>query len=216
MDEGGNDAMKKGIIVVGAGGHAKVCIELLQAMGEQVAYCVGEADSQDQCVGIPVLKGDDNLPRLRDAGYSRLFVAIGSNHLRERLASFAVEQGYQLVNAISPQSIISPSAQLGAGIAIMAGAIINAETVIADLGIINTGATVDHDCQIGKAVHIGPQCALAGNVAVGRQSFLGIGCKVIPEISIGENALIGAGGVVISDVNSGATAVGVPAHVVTQ
>jgi UDP-perosamine 4-acetyltransferase len=215
MDESGNN-MKKEIIVIGAGGHAKVCIELLQAMGEQVAYCVGEADSQDQCVGIPVLKGDDNLPRLRDAGYSRLFVAIGSNRLRERLASFAVEQGCQLVNAISPQSIISPTAQLGAGIAIMAGAIINAEAVIADLAIINTGATVDHDCQIGKAVHIGPQCALAGNVAVGRQSFLGIGCKVIPEVSIGENVIIGAGGVVISNVNSNVTAVGVPARVVNQ
>jgi UDP-perosamine 4-acetyltransferase len=216
MVESGNIDMKKEIIVVGAGGHAKVCIELLQAMGNQVAYCVGGADSQDQCVGVPVLKGDENLLRLRDAGYSNLFVAIGSNRLRERLASLAIEQGYELVNAISPHSIISPTVQLGSGIAIMAGAIINAEAVIADLAIINTGATIDHDCRIGKAAHIGPQCGLAGNVAVGGQSFLGIGCKVIPEVSIGENVIIGAGGVVISDVNSGVTAVGVPARVVNQ
>jgi UDP-perosamine 4-acetyltransferase len=214
MDENGKDSMKNGIVMVGAGGHAKVCIELLHAMGEQVDYCVGGEDSPDQCVGVPVLKGDENLGRLRDAGYSRAFIAIGSNRLRERLASLATEQGYQLVNAISPQSIISPTAQLGSGIAIMAGAIINAEAAIADLAIINTGATIDHDCQIGKAVHIGPQSGLAGNVVVGRHSFLGIGCKVIPEVSIGENVMIGAGGVVISDINSNATAVGVPARVI--
>ncbi len=206
--------MKKEIVVVGAGGHAKVCIELLQAMGELVAYCVGGAESPESCVGVPVLKGDENLERLREEGYFRLFVAIGSNSLRERLATLAIEQGYQLVSAISPQSIISPSAQLGSGIAVMAGAIINADAAIGDLAIINTGATVDHDCQIGRAVHLAPQCALAGNVVVGRQSFLGVGCKVIPEVSLGECVVIGAGGVVISDINGGATAVGVPARVI--
>ena len=208
--------MKTGIVVVGAGGHAKVCIELLQAMGEQVAYCVGGEDSPDLCVGIPVLKGDENLLRLREAGYSRLFVAIGSNRLREHLATLAVAQGYQLVNAISPQAVISPTAQLGVGIAVMAGAVINAETTIADLAIINTGATIDHDCQIGKAVHIAPQCGLAGNVAVGKHSFLGIGCKLIPGVLIGENVIIGAGGVVTSDINNNVTAAGVPARVIKQ
>ena len=193
--------------MVGAGGHAKVCIELLRAMGEHVDYCVDTGDSPDSCVGVAVLKGDDNLRRLRHDGYSKAFIAIGSNQLRERLASFAVAQGYQLVNAISPQSTISPTAQLGSGIAVMAGAIVNAEATIADLVIINTGATVDHDCQIGKAVHIAPRCALAGNVIVGNRSFLGIGCKVVPEVKIGGNVTIGAGAIVIRDVPSGATVV---------
>ena len=207
---------RTGIIIVGAGGHAKVCIEILQAMGEEIAYCVGREGSPDLCGGVPVLRGDENLVRLREAGYSRLFVAIGANRLRERLATFAIEQGYQLVNAISPQAIISPTVQLGSGIAIMAGVVINAEVVIADLAIINTSATIDHDCQIGKAAHIATQCGLAGNVVVGSGSFLGIGCNVIPEVSIGENVIIGAGGVVISDINSNVTAAGDPAQVIKQ
>lgn len=207
---------RSGIILVGAGGHAKVCIEILQAMGEVIAYCVGREDSPDLCVGVPVLRGDENLVRLREEGYSRLFVAIGENRLRERLATFAIEQGYQLVNAISPQAIISPTVQLGSGIAVMAGVVINAEVVIADLAIINTSVTIDHDCRIGKAAHIATQCGLAGNVVVGSGSFLGIGCKVIPEVSIGENVIIGAGGVVISNINSDVTAVGAPAQVIKQ
>jgi UDP-perosamine 4-acetyltransferase len=204
--------MSDGIIIVGAGGHAKVCIELLQAMGEHVGYCVGGHNSPDQCVGIPVLSGDENLGRLREAGYSKIFVAIGSNPLRQRLAATAIEIGFQLVNAISPQAVISPTARLGLGIAVMAGAVINADATIADLAVINTGATVDHDCRIGKAAHIAPQCGLAGGVVVGALSFLGIGCKVIPEVKIGDRVTVGAGGVVISNIDDGATAVGVPAR----
>lgn len=206
--------MRTEIVVAGAGGHAKVCIELLCAMGESIAYCVGGADSSDHCLGIPVLRGDSNLASLRAAGYSKLFVAIGSNSLRAQLGTLGVEQGYQLVNAISPHAIISPSAKLGGGVAVMAGAVINAESIIEDLAIINTGATVDHDCQIGYAVHIAPQCALAGNVTVGNQSFLGIGSKVIPEVRIGERVVVGAGGVVICDIKSDTTVIGVPAKLI--
>ena len=208
--------MRPEIVLVGAGGHAKVCIELLQAMGERVAWCVGGADSPDNCLGVPVLRGDENVTRLRSEGYTRLFVAIGSNRLRERLATLGVEQGFHLVNAISPTAVISPSARLGRGIAVMAGVVINAESVVDDLAIINTGATVDHDCRIGRAAHIAPQCALAGNVLVGRQSFLGVGCKVIPEIEIGDDVTVGAGGVVIADLQEGVTAVGVPARILAH
>jgi UDP-perosamine 4-acetyltransferase len=93
----------------------------------------------------------------------------------------------------------------------MAGAVVNADSIIDDLAIINTGATVDHDCRVGRAVHIGPQCALAGNVVVGAGSFLGVGCKLIPGVRIGEHATVAAGAVVVSDIADGVTAMGVPA-----
>ena len=205
--------MRPEIIVVGAGGHAKVCIELLQIMGEKVAYCVGAMDGPKQCLGVPVLRGDENLKILRSAGYSKVFVALGSNRLRERLSDLCVGQGYNLVSAVSRHAVVSPSATLGSGVAVMAGAVINAGSVIGDLAIINTGAVVDHDCRIGRAVHIAPQCGVAGNVTVGNQSFLGVGCKVIPEINIGERVIVGAGGVVICDIESNTTAIGVPARV---
>jgi len=203
--------MKDEIVVIGDSGHAKVCIELLQAMGNRVACCVGVTDGPNTCVGVPVFKGDAHLVKLRTQGYLKVFVAVGANRARERLANTARELGYSLVNAISPQAVVSPSARLGKGIAVMAGAIVNAEAVIEDLAIINTGACIDHDCRIGKAAHIAPQCGLAGNVVVGPGSFLGIGCKVIPEVTIGENVTIGAGAVVVCDIPSETLAVGVPA-----
>lgn len=211
--------MSKGVVVVGAGGHAKVCVELLRAMGMQVDYCIGGGDggAAATCVGVPVLQGDEHIGRLREEErYQYAFVAIGANRLREKLAAKVIAQGYRLVNAISPLAMISPSARLGNGVAIMAGATVNADSAIADLAIINTGATVDHDCRIGRAVHIAPQCGLAGNVTVGDGSMLGIGCKVIPEQTIGANVVLGAGSVVISSIPDGVTAVGVPARIIRQ
>jgi UDP-perosamine 4-acetyltransferase len=207
--------MKDGIIVCGGGGHAKVCIELFRSMGRTVAYCLA-VDGPDTCLGVPVLRGDAHLQQLREEGYEEAFIALGSNAVRRKLGRMAQGMGYRLANAISPAAIVSPSARLGAGVAIMAGAVINAECVIEDLSIINTGACIDHDCHIGQAVHIAPQCGLAGNVQVGAASFLGIGCKVIPGVVIGEQVTVGAGGVVIADLPSGSRAVGVPARAITS
>jgi UDP-perosamine 4-acetyltransferase len=205
-----------GIVVVGAGGHAKVCIELLRAMGEDVAFCIGGDDAVGDCVGVPVLAGDDHIAELRARGFDRAFIAVGNNRVRRKLGDDVAAAGYRLVNAVSPTAVVSPSARLGTGIAIMAGVVINAESTIGDLAIINTGATVDHDCAIGEAAHIAPQSALAGNVTVGTCSFLGIGTTVIPGCAIGDEVTIGAGGVVIADVPAGVTAVGVPVRVLER
>ena len=206
--------MKKNVIVLGAGGHAKVVIELLRASGYQVDYCVGSQDSANNCMGVPVLIGDEHLKDLRENGYSLVFPAIGSNSLRARLGKYVLELGYGFVNAISPAAIISSSVKLGRGVAIMAGAVVNAESQISDLAIINTGAAVDHDCHIGFAAHCAPRTALAGCVRVGDLAFLGIGVSVIPGITIGENSTIGAGATVVSDIPRGVVAVGIPAKII--
>lgn len=207
--------MSDGIIVVGDSGHAKVSIELLQAMGRTVACCIG-VSGMPTCHGIPVLHGDEHLVRLRGEGYVYAFVAVGANSVRRRLAAMVTDKGFELVNAISPRAVISPSVRIGNGVGIMAGAVINADAIISNLAIINTGACVDHDCRIGEAAHIGPTCGLAGNVIVGDGAFLGLGSKVIPGITIGENAVVGAGAVVIRDIASGIMAAGIPARLIQQ
>jgi len=204
--------MNKAVVVVGAGGHAKVCIELLRANATPIACCIGSDDGTDFWLDVPVFKSDDHLARLRSEGHAHAFIAIGANALRQRLAAEAKALGYELVNAISPAAVVSPSVRLGRGIAIMAGAVINADTSIADLAIINTSASVDHDGDIGEAAHIAPQCGLAGNVTIGSRAFLGVGCKVIPGVSIGNDVVAGAGSVIVTDVKPNARIAGVPAR----
>jgi len=208
------EVKEKGILVIGAGGHAKVCIEIFQANGNKVDFCIANEGSPALCLGIPVLTGQEQLLKLFNQGYQRVFIAIGMNALRSKLAKEAVDIGFELINSISPFAYVSPSVKLGVGVAIMAGAIIHADSIIGDLAIINTAATIDHDCVINKAAHIAPQCALAGNVTVGDASLVGIGTNVIPNIIIGSHTTIGAGSVVISNISSHAKAVGHPAKIV--
>lgn len=201
---------------MGAGGHAKVCIELLRDMGEKVAFCIGNDGDPETCMAVPTLIGNNQTARLKHNGYHRAFVSVGCNTLRDRLARSLLVQGFELVNAISPDAKISPSATIGVGVAVMSGVVVNAMATIADLAIINTGATIDHDCSIGRSAHIAPQGALAGNVTVGDFAFLGIGTKVVPKVVIGEHAVVGAGSVVIESIQPKQTVVGVPARGVSR
>ena len=202
------------VVVIGSGGHAKVVIELVRAEGKyQIKGCTGLGGGGFVLGDVPILGTDSVLPAIWADGTRRAFVAIGDNHLRLRLFAQVSEMGFELINAVSPNAVVSPSATLGRGIAIMAGAIINASAEIGDGAIINTNAGVDHDCRIGRGAHIGPGSTLAGNVEIGCESFLGARTCVIPGIRIGSRAIVGAGSVVVRDIPDDVTAMGVPARI---
>lgn len=199
------------VVIIGAGGHAKVIIELLRGSGVTIAGLTDADSTPRNVLGVPVLGDDGLLPILLSQGIRNAFVALGDNRLRLDIGVGLQALGFHLVNAISPRATISPSARLGCGIAIMAGAVINAEAKIGDLVIINTGAGIDHETVLGAACHIGPGVAIAGGVRIGSSALLGIGSSVAPGRTVGEGAIIGAGACVIHDVNPYVTAVGVPA-----
>jgi UDP-perosamine 4-acetyltransferase len=202
------------VVLVGGGGHAKVILDLLRAAGQhEIAGCASLDPNAMRDLGIPVLGDDSRLPAIYASGVRRAFVAIGDNRRRWRLSEELAAMGFELVNAVSPNAVLSPSVRLGAGVAVMAGVVINACSRIGNGCIINTGATVDHDCIIGNWAHIAPGANLAGCVTVGEGAFLGIGSRAIPKVSIGEWATVGAGGVVVRDLPAGVTAIGVPAKV---
>jgi len=205
------------LLLIGAGGHAKVVIELFRAAHayEPVGLVVREP-STGSVLGVPIVGTDSDLSRLRKTGLSRAFVAIGDNERRLATGRGLERLGFEIVNAISPMAAVSPSACLGRGIAIMAGVSINADAQIDDFAVINTGASIDHDCHVGEGSHVAPGCAIAGNVMIGRLALIGIGSSAIPGISIGDGATIGAGACVVRNVPSGAIARGVPARVVRR
>lgn len=201
-----------GVVVIGAGGHAKVVIELLRANGEDVAFSIAaEGYEESTCLEVPVLIGDHQIRSLWEVGHRHAIVAIGDNSLREALSKKARTTGFTFVNAVSPSATVSPTAKLGVGVVIMAGAVVNAAADVGDHSIVNTLASVDHDSLIGALVHIAPNCAIAGNVRIGNKAFVGIGSTILPNITVGPGAMIGAGSVVTKDVLTG-TVAGVPAR----
>ncbi len=205
------------VVIIGAGGHAKVVIDMLQERGEfELTGCVSADPDFRAILDVPVLGGDDALPRILSSGVRHAFVAIGENRLRAALTLHVLGLGFSVVNAISRHAVVSRRATLGAGIAIMPGASINVDTIVADGAIINTGATVDHDCRIGAYAHLGPGTNLAGTVVVGEGAFLGAGCCVIPGCAVGAWSTVGAGAAVVRDVAERVTAAGVPARVLKR
>lgn len=202
------------IIIIGAGGHAKVIIDIFMTSSDyQIAGLIDPHHIGKKILGVPVIGDDSDLETIYGKGIKTVFVAIGDNQKREKIVNYAKKIGFSLANAISCHSCISSTVNLGAGIAIMAGVVINPDSYIGDNAIINTGCTVDHDCVVSKNVHIAPGCSIAGNVKIGEGSLIGIGTKIIPNISIGSSTIIGAGSVILDDIPGGCTAFGIPAKV---
>jgi UDP-perosamine 4-acetyltransferase len=204
------------IVVIGAGGHAKVVIEAVRAQGGEVVGLIDPSPATSSVLGVQILGSDDVLQDLRCQGIDTAVVALGDNPLRERLGRRIRELGFVLPNVVHPSALLSPSARLGSGIVVMARAVVGSETAISDLAIINTAAIIDHDNEIGVAAHVAPGCALAGNVRVGARALIGVGSAVRPGTRIGADTVVGAGSAVVADVPDRATVGGVPARQLRQ
>jgi UDP-perosamine 4-acetyltransferase len=206
------------VIIIGAGGHGKVVLDILRTAGECEPIGFIDADTQlagSKVGGLRVLGPTNVLPKLRQQrNVSHAIVAIGDNRTRLRYLGALEQEGFEPVSAIHPAAFVSPTAKLGRNIVVGPNASIVTEARIGDGCIVNTGAIVEHECELAEAVHLAPGACLAGRVRVGACAFIGIGAQVIQCLAVGEGATVGAGAVVIADVPDGATAVGVPAKIV--
>ena len=192
------------IILIGAGGHACACIDVIENMQQyEIAGLVDKSiNSNAELLGYPVLGRDDDLARLRKT-FNYALITIGQIKDAQRrlsLYKLLVSLGYTLPNIISPFAYVSRHAQVGNGTIIMPGAIVNANAHIGLNCIINSAALVEHDAVIGDHCHIATGAVINGEVKVGAESFVGSGTVTHQCISIGENCVIGAGVVLHKDV----------------
>jgi len=207
------------IIGVGAGGHAKVVIEILRSLGTYDLVGLLDANEerwQTEVLGVPVLGNDSKLEHLFAEGIRTAFIGLGTTKDpggRIKLYSKVREIGYEIAPAIHPDAIVSGSARIGVGPTIMATAVVNADATIGDNVIVNTGAIVEHDCVLQNHVHVATRACLAGSVRVGQGSFIGAGAVIKHGIDIGSYVIVAAGAVVINNIPDGAVVMGVPARI---
>ena len=186
----------------GASGHAKVIIDTLIASGVKIEELFDDDLSINELMNIPV-KHDWNRE-------SPVIISIGNNLSRKQIAE---KLQCSFGTAVHPSAVVSPSAIIGEGSVLMQSAIVQSCARIGRHCILNTGASIDHECVIEDYVHVSPQATLCGNVHVGEGAWIGAAAVVIPGVRIGKWSTIGAGSVVVSDIPDGAVAYGNPCRV---
>ncbi|EKE75431.1 acetyltransferase [Gallaecimonas xiamenensis] len=202
--------MAKPLVMLGAGGHAAVLAEMLGALGLSIEALVtpDPVAPRRPLAGIPVLASDEALLARYRPDEVELVNGIGALPGRLlRQASFErfSAQGYRFAQVISPQALVSPSAELAEGVQVMPGAIIQSCARIAANTIINSGAIVEHDCQLGPHNHVAPGATLSGAVCTGIGVHIGTGANVIQSVNLGQGAVVGAGATAVRDLAPGHT-----------
>ncbi len=202
-----------GLVIIGASGHGKVAYQIARATGREVLGFVDAGREVGEAfLDVTVIaKEPEDCAPLRD-GTADWFVAIGNNRIRETIfGRMKAVTDRPCTSLVDLSAQIAPGTEMGAGVFIAPGAVINIASRLGDGAILNTGAVLDHDGVLGDFAQVCPGATLAGATEVGSRGFVGTGASTIPCMKIGADAVVGAGAVVIRDVPEGATVVGVPA-----
>jgi len=204
---------KKKIILLGGGGHAKVVIDAIKEAGGFTIYGIADPKLKKgaSILGVPVIGTDEILAKLIKQGIKDAFVSVGSIgdcEVRKKLCNNVKKIGYRLPVIKHPKAVIAKDVELKEGAFIAAGVVVNPGTKIGRNAIINTSASIDHDCEIGDFVHIAPGAVLSGGVKVGDETHIGTGAAVIQNLTIGKRCTIGAGQTIRHDMADGSKSFG--------
>jgi sugar O-acyltransferase (sialic acid O-acetyltransferase NeuD family) len=204
------------LIVIGAGGHAAVLVHTLGLLKRRVLFATdSNPDRHGTSLDGVEIRGGDALVLEFPPDQVELVNGIGSTRVPEgRRAAFQRfrEAGYRFASVLHPSAVIAPTARLGEGVQVMAGAVVQHGASIGDDALVNTRASIDHHCVIGSHVHVAPGVTVCGNVRIGEATHVGAGATIVQGVQVGDAVVIGAGSVVVRPVPSGEVVVGVPAR----
>ena len=212
------------IIIVGAGQHCRVVLYNVKAQEAYQVACI--LDENEKCWGSyvddiivePYKNFDkDILDSLRKKyRTNKFFIGFGAMKFRKKVFEFFCEQGWEAVNVIHPDAVVSPTAQLGSGVLIESGCLVTPSPIIGDNVVINTGSQVNHDNVIEDHVYIASGVILSGGVIIGENTLLDDGVIVTLGSKVGKNCIIGAGAVVTKDISDNVVAYGSPCKVISS
>ena len=189
--------------IYGASGHGKVILDILRLNEICVSGFIDDNSNINTFCDHPVQQ---------NSLVDKLIIAIGDNRVRKFISTKYQDDNF--IKLFHPRSIIAIDSTINTGSVTMAGAVVNSAVTIGKHVIINSNATVEHDCEIKDFAHISPGSTLCGNVSIGEGTHIGANAVVIPGIKIGKWCRVGAGAVVISDLPDYCTVVGNPARII--
>lgn len=216
--------MARGVVVVGAGGHAREVLDVIDAINdagsardavEVVAVLADPLPEPEQFAAYDI--GPDRLgpvSALRDQPASVGYViGIGASDARARIdREHLGERDCPVL--IHPDTFLGRRrVEFGPGTVLFAQVGLTNHITLGRHVHVNRGSTVGHDSVLGDYVTVSPHTCISGNVTAEDEVFFGTASVANPGVRIGAGATVGSGGVVVRDVEPGLTVVGIPARV---
>jgi sugar O-acyltransferase (sialic acid O-acetyltransferase NeuD family) len=203
----------KNLVILGAGGHAVSIANVAHSAGYKIKYFIDPHAKSSQIIGIDVLGELSGISNLEDYAFG---LALGDNFLRQKVYQETINQ-YPDLNfppLVHSSAIISIYTQIGVGTVVMPGAIVGPNSTIGSFCILNTKASIDHDCVMSDYSSIAPGVITGGTVRIGLRSAISIGAIIKHGISIGEDTVIGANSYVNKNIEGFSVAYGSPVKII--
>lgn len=186
-----------GILLIGAGGHARACIDVIEEEGRfSVFGLIGQVhEAGSDVLGYPVLGSDADLPSLL-AQCGRALMTVGqiaSPDVRMRIAAQLAALGGDMPAIVSPRAHVSRHAVIGAGTIVLHGAVVSAGARVGAHCILNSQSLVEHDAHIAAFCHVSTGAIVNGGATVGEGSFIGSRSVLKHGITVGQRCIVGMG-----------------------
>lgn len=209
------------LLLVGAGGHCWSVLDSIDRTQYADIAIIDLPEKTGQYVSdVPVVGTDQDIPLLYAKGYQMAIITIGNIGIpKKRMEMYQLLKaaGFSFPSVIDKTAIVSYSGTvIEEGVFIGKGVIVNTRVGLGVCSIVNSGAIIDHDCEIGRFAHVGPGVCLSGGVLVGDNTLIGIGSSIMQSIVVGRDTIVGAGSVVVRDMPDGVVACGNPCRVLRK
>lgn len=209
--------MERKLVILGSGGHGQVAADCAETMNtfSRIVFLDDTYPTKTQAGSWTIVEKIENAIEF-DSPETYFFVGIGDNSIRQKVLRVLLQDNLKITTLIHSSACVSAHATIEKGVLVCANATINHNAFVGIGSIVNTAASVDHDCEIGQYVHVSVGVRLAGAIKVDDRSFLGINSCVIQGVNIGKDCILGAGATLINDLPTKTTAVGTPAKVMKK
>ena len=194
------------MLIIGAGGHSKTCLEVLNSTKKfQILGFLDKKIKKSKFYEkFKIFQETEISKILKLTRYAHVGLGqIKSPKLRTKLFQKFKTLGFKFPALIHSSAHVSKYSSIKEGALIGINVIINANSKIGINTIINNKSLIEHDTTIGDHCHISTSVIINGNCSVGNNTFVGSGAIIFNNIKIGKNCIIGSGEIVKKNLKDG-------------